>query len=263
MSKKYQLYRDVAGKYRFRLLAENNKIVAVGQAYEQHESCLKGIHSIQANCDVDIDDLTTEGPRLANPKYEIFYDKACGFRFHLKAKNGEIIAASEGYERKEGCLNGVNAVKHSCDAEIEDLTRTQKPQEEPQKEEIVDYAAIAQACTDDRLAHPDGVNQTALTLESPPTAKQHDVVVFQGKLSKSCSGEGIGDVKIEVWERDRSLLGDDYLAFGNTAQDGSFKIEWKARPLAWFDNTAKIYARFRGNTEVAPSVSELQTIVVE
>jgi len=29
MAAKYQVYRDVAGKFRFRLRAENNKIVAV------------------------------------------------------------------------------------------------------------------------------------------------------------------------------------------------------------------------------------------
>ncbi len=147
--------------------------MAVGQAYEQHASCLNGIQSIQKNCSVDIEDLTTEGPRISNPKYQIFYDKACGYRFRLIAKNGEIIAASEGYEAKEGCLNGVNAVKNSCDAEIEDLTRTQKPQEE-----LINYDAITKVCTDEKLSSPDGLNQAVLNFESPPTAKSQDVVVF-------------------------------------------------------------------------------------
>jgi uncharacterized protein len=128
--KKYQVYKDVTGKFRFRLLAENNKIVAVDQAYEQHSSCIKGIESIQTNCGAEVEDLTSEGARILNPKYQIFYDKSCGYRFHLNAKNGETIATSEGYETKAGCANGVNAVKTSCDAEIEDLTPTQKPKEE-------------------------------------------------------------------------------------------------------------------------------------
>ena len=104
--------------------------------------------------------------------------------------------------------------------------------------------------------------QTKLGLELLSSVMRHDVVDFQGKLIKNCSGEGISNVKIEIWEKDRSLLGDDFLAFGNTAEDGSFNIKWKARPLAWFDNTGKIYARFRGNKEVAPSVSEIQTITI-
>jgi uncharacterized protein len=33
-------------------------------------------------------------------KFEITKDKAGKFRFHLKAPNGEIIAASQGYERR-------------------------------------------------------------------------------------------------------------------------------------------------------------------
>lgn len=43
--------------------------------------------------------------------FEIYKDKAGEFRFRLKAKNGEIILASEGYKRKTSCLNGVNSVK--------------------------------------------------------------------------------------------------------------------------------------------------------
>ena len=128
--RKYQVYRDVSGKYRFRLRAENSKIVAVGQAYEQYAYCIKGIQSIQANCGAEIEDLTAQATRIPNPKYQIFYDANCGYRFHLNARNGEIIAASEGYETKEGCLNGVEAVRKSCDAEIEDLTCMPKPVEE-------------------------------------------------------------------------------------------------------------------------------------
>lgn len=256
MPKKYQAYKDVAGKYRFRLKAENNKIIAVGQAYEQHASCIKGIKSIQANCGAAVEDLTANVTGISNPKYQIFYDARCGYRFHLIARNGEIIAASEGYETKEGCLNGVEAVKKSCDAEIEDLTRSQEP-----KEEIVTYAEIAKVCAEEEIAQG-GLAQTKLDLENLSSATRHEVVVFQGKLTKSCTGGGIANAKIEIWEQDRSLLGDDYLAFGNTSDDGSFKINWNARPLSWFDNTGKIYARFRGNDEVAPSVSEIQTITI-
>ena len=40
--------------------------------------------------------------------------------FHLRADNDEIIVQSEGYETKDGCLNGVNSVKHNApNAEVE------------------------------------------------------------------------------------------------------------------------------------------------
>src|SRR4030067_1088554 len=80
MSKKYQVYKDIDGKFRFRLRAENNKIVAVGEAYEQHASCINGIKSTQTNCNAEVEDLTvTQKPKeetiaydeIPEPKVEI------------------------------------------------------------------------------------------------------------------------------------------------------------------------------------------------
>ena len=46
-----------------------------------------------------------------------------GFKFDLKAANGEIIATSEVYTTEQGCLNGVESVrKNSVDAKLEDQT---------------------------------------------------------------------------------------------------------------------------------------------
>jgi len=50
-------------------------------------------------------------------KFEIYKDKAEGFRFRLKAGNGENILASQGYKSKASCKNGIESVKkHSADA---------------------------------------------------------------------------------------------------------------------------------------------------
>jgi uncharacterized protein len=43
-------------------------------------------------------------------KFEIFKDRADKFRFHLKAPNGEIIAASQGYETKANAEKGIEAI---------------------------------------------------------------------------------------------------------------------------------------------------------
>ena len=45
-----------------------------------------------------------------------------GYKFNLKAGNGEVIATSEIYTTESACLNGVNSVKTNCVAEIEDQT---------------------------------------------------------------------------------------------------------------------------------------------
>ncbi len=137
MSPRFQVYKDAAGKFRFRLQSDDERIVAVGEAYEQHSSCLNGIKSIQKNCNSEIEDLTVEsGSKISNPKYQIFKDAKAQYRFHLKASNGEIIAESGSCSIKEDCLKIIEVIKNSCDAEIEDLTIAQKPDEEIAKSKI-------------------------------------------------------------------------------------------------------------------------------
>jgi len=49
MAAKFVVFHDKAKKFRFRLLATNGEIIAVGEAYESKASCLNGIKSIQKN----------------------------------------------------------------------------------------------------------------------------------------------------------------------------------------------------------------------
>ena len=51
---------------------------------------------------------------VKNPKFEVYTDKGGEFRFRLKAKNGQIIAVSEGYKAKASCLNGIESVKKNA-----------------------------------------------------------------------------------------------------------------------------------------------------
>lgn len=55
---RYQIYKDVGGKYRFRLRAANNKIVVVSEAYDSKQSCQQGIEAVKENCGAGIEDLT-------------------------------------------------------------------------------------------------------------------------------------------------------------------------------------------------------------
>ena len=53
-------------------------------------------------------------------EFEISKDHARKFRFHLKAPNGEIIAASLGYE-KASAEKGIETIKtHAPGAKVED-----------------------------------------------------------------------------------------------------------------------------------------------
>ena len=51
---------------------------------------------------------------MPEPVFEWFKDKKSQFRFRLKAANGEIIAVSEAYVSKEGCINGIESVKKNA-----------------------------------------------------------------------------------------------------------------------------------------------------
>ena len=263
MAAKYQVYKDVAGKFRFRLRAENNKIVAVSEAYEQHAGCLNGVKSVQKNCNADIEDMTMEGKRIPNPKYQVFYDKACGYRFHLNARNGEIIAKSEAYETKDGCMNGIRAVQASCNAEIEDLTVTKKPVAvEPKMEAVA--PAVATPTVAMPMATAVGVAETMLELyDLPMSAAKGEIVSFKGKLVRSDTGQGIPDARVDINERDRSFLNDELLAHAHTMDDGSFSVDWKARGLDWWDDTGEIYAHFRGNENARPAKTGIHKIIIK
>ncbi len=51
---------------------------------------------------------------MPEPKFEWFKDKAGKFRFRLVAANGEIIATSEAYNSKDGCVSGIESVKKNA-----------------------------------------------------------------------------------------------------------------------------------------------------
>lgn len=63
MAGKFEVYKDVQGKHRFRLKAGNGQIIAVGEAYESMAACLGGIESIRKNAPTaTLVDMTAESP---------------------------------------------------------------------------------------------------------------------------------------------------------------------------------------------------------
>jgi len=53
---------------------------------------------------------------------EIYLDKADEYRFRLKAVNGEIIIASQGYTAKSSAKNGIDSIRRNADSDIIDET---------------------------------------------------------------------------------------------------------------------------------------------
>jgi uncharacterized protein YegP (UPF0339 family)/large-conductance mechanosensitive channel len=196
---KFQVYKDAAGKYRFRLRADNNKIRVIGEAYEKYAACINGIKSIQKNSNAPKEDTTVEGQRISNPKFQVYKDNTGKFRFHLYARNGEIIAdSSEGYETKDACFNGIDVVGQSGTAEIKDLTESKESTatdtgdttptmsaepKTPQSIEISKPEVIKMDKDEEILAELKKIS-AALEKAPPPTPPKGFVNEFKDFLSK-------------------------------------------------------------------------------
>jgi uncharacterized protein YegP (UPF0339 family) len=46
---RYEIFKDKAGEYRFRLKAPNGEIIAVSEGYKEKKSCIHGIESVKRN----------------------------------------------------------------------------------------------------------------------------------------------------------------------------------------------------------------------
>ena len=112
--------KETATGFKFDLKAGNGEVIATSEVYSSKAACLNGIASVKKNCVGEVEDQTVENVvTVKHPKFELYTDKAGEYRFRLKARNGEVIATSEGYKAKDSALNGIESVKKNApEAEI-------------------------------------------------------------------------------------------------------------------------------------------------
>lgn len=103
--------RRVASGVKFDLRSANGETIATSEVYKTEAACRKGMESVRRNAPQAQTEDQTVGQRCANPKFELYQDRAGHYRFRLKARNGGIIAVSEGYTGKAACLDGIAAVR--------------------------------------------------------------------------------------------------------------------------------------------------------
>lgn len=96
MAGKFEVYKDRAGKHRFRLKAGNGEIILASQGYAAKAGCMNGIASVKKNSKV-------------KSCFQVKQTKA-GHRFNLVASNGRVIGTSESYKSAAACANGVKSV---------------------------------------------------------------------------------------------------------------------------------------------------------
>jgi uncharacterized protein YegP (UPF0339 family) len=113
--------REVKSGLKFDLKAGNGQVILTSEVYTSMNACKKGIASVAKNAPLaKIENQTEQDCTvLTNPKFEMYRDKSGAYRFRLKARNGEIIAVSDRYTSRAGCLNGIESVqKNALEAEI-------------------------------------------------------------------------------------------------------------------------------------------------
>jgi len=110
MAGKFELYKDKAGEFRFRLKAGNGEIILASEGYKARASAENGIESVRKNAQNDA-------------RFERKETKAGNFMFNLKATNGQVVGTSESYTSTSGRDNGIASVaKNAPDATVSDLT---------------------------------------------------------------------------------------------------------------------------------------------
>ena len=110
MAGKFELYKDNAGEYRFRLKAGNGEKILASEGYKDKAGAENGIASVKKNAG---DDDRYDRKTSSNGKHY----------FNLKAANHQVIGTSEMYEAASGMENGIASVKKNApEAATEDQT---------------------------------------------------------------------------------------------------------------------------------------------
>ena len=110
MAGKFEIYKDKAGEFRFRLKAGNGQIILASEGYKAKASCNNGIESVRKNSQSDA-------------RFERKETKSGKWMFNLKASNGQVIGTSETSERETARENGIASVaKNAPDAKLDDQT---------------------------------------------------------------------------------------------------------------------------------------------
>ncbi len=110
MAGKFEIYKDKAGEFRFRLKAGNGQTILASEGYKDRSGVDNGVASVKTNAPLD-------------ERYERKESSNGKPYFVLKAANHQVIGNSEMYESEAARDNGIDSVKTNApDAAIDDQT---------------------------------------------------------------------------------------------------------------------------------------------
>ena len=124
-----KIFADKHGNYKFKLVSRNYRVLAISANYSNEKGATRASESfknfaVKADI-VDIEyedvDLKTATPIEVNLKdaktggkyiVEVFDGE---YSWDLKASNGQILAQSDGYTSKSGCMNSIDSFKKAIE----------------------------------------------------------------------------------------------------------------------------------------------------
>jgi len=115
----FEVFRDAAGEYRWRLVHENGNVLAdSGEGYASRQKARQGLDSVRSNAggaglafpdDEDAKGRASDGESKAT--FEAYEDAGGSWRWRLVHDNGNVIADSgEGYASKSNATDAVERV---------------------------------------------------------------------------------------------------------------------------------------------------------
>lgn len=110
MSGKFELYKDKAGEFRFRLKSADGQNILGSEGYKAKRSCVNGIESVKKNATND-------------NRFQRKQGETGKFSFNVKAGNNQVIGTSQSFDTAEARDSGIDSVKSTApEAPIDDIS---------------------------------------------------------------------------------------------------------------------------------------------
>jgi uncharacterized protein YegP (UPF0339 family) len=123
----FELYKDRAGDFRFRLKGDDGMLLAMSaKGFRTKAECQKLIEAIKRDVAKarfeDADRPEKAAAAKAAVIFEMYKDRSGDYRFRLKDGGGDVLAiASKGYRTKADCQKVLDAIKRdAARARLED-----------------------------------------------------------------------------------------------------------------------------------------------
>ncbi len=105
----FQILEAKDGEFYFNLVAVNHEIIGTSEMYSTKSSATRGASTVRALTNL-LGAQAHQQDAAHAVRYEVFQGEDKKFYFHLRAGNGEIVLASQGYTAKSSAQNGVSSV---------------------------------------------------------------------------------------------------------------------------------------------------------